>query len=70
MVSFGLVFSLIIALDYPFRGDLSVDDEAFLSVKQIAASIFEPKADKPEAGDKGAEGPHAVTPEAKDKNEK
>ncbi|HTD28558.1 MAG TPA: hypothetical protein VK660_04135, partial [Xanthomonadaceae bacterium] len=36
MISIGLVFSLIIALDYPFRGDLSVGDEAFLGVLQTA----------------------------------
>jgi hypothetical protein len=42
MVSFGLVFSLIIALDYPFRGDLSVDDEAYLSVRTLAAEAFAP----------------------------
>jgi hypothetical protein len=33
----SLVFVLIIALDYPFRGDVSVSDEAFLSVKATAA---------------------------------
>lgn len=40
VISIGLVFSLIIALDYPFRGDLSVDDDAFLSVQSTAAKIF------------------------------
>jgi len=40
MVSIGLVFSLIIALDYPFRGDLSVDDEAYLGVKATADHAF------------------------------
>jgi hypothetical protein len=42
MVSIGLVFSLIIALDYPFRGDLCVDNEAFLGVKEVAAAAFAP----------------------------
>ncbi len=40
MLSIGLVFTLIIALDYPFRGDLSVDDEAFLGVKEVTAHAF------------------------------
>jgi hypothetical protein len=34
MLSIGLVFTLIIALDYPFRGDLSVDDDAYLGVEE------------------------------------
>ena len=33
----GLVFVLIIALDYPFRGDLSVGDEAYVSVKETSS---------------------------------
>jgi hypothetical protein len=33
----SLVFVLIIALDYPFRGEVSVGDDAFLSVKTTAA---------------------------------
>lgn len=52
MVSIGLVFSFIIALDYPFRGDLSVDDEAFLGLKEIAASTFAPN-ETPAAGAHG-----------------
>jgi hypothetical protein len=51
MVSIGLVFSLIIALDYPFRGDLSVDDEAYLGLKEIAVSSFAPAEGTPAAGD-------------------
>jgi protein-S-isoprenylcysteine O-methyltransferase Ste14 len=38
----ALVFVLIIALDYPFRGEVSVSDEAFVSVKATAASVGEP----------------------------
>lgn len=34
MLSIGLVFSLIIGLDYPFRGELGVDDDAFVAVKE------------------------------------
>jgi hypothetical protein len=41
MLSIGLVFTLIIALDYPFRGDLSVDDEAYLSVREVTERAFE-----------------------------
>ena len=40
MFSIGLVFTLIIALDYPFRGTLSVDDEAFKGVKVVASHAF------------------------------
>jgi Protein of unknown function (DUF4239) len=46
MVSIGLVFSFIIALDYPFRGDLSVGDEAFRGLKVVAATAFGPAAEK------------------------
>jgi hypothetical protein len=42
MLSIGLVFTLIIALDYPFRGALSVDDDAFIGVKEVAHHAFEP----------------------------
>jgi len=42
MLSIGLVFTLIIALDYPFRGDLSVDDDAYLGVKEVSTRAFEP----------------------------
>jgi hypothetical protein len=51
MVSIGLVFSLIIALDYPFRGDLSVDDEAFRGLKEIATSAFVTAAEHPASGE-------------------
>jgi Protein of unknown function (DUF4239) len=40
MLSVGLVFTLIIALDYPFRGDLSVDDESYVAVKELSAHTF------------------------------
>jgi hypothetical protein len=50
MVTIGLVFSLIIALDYPFRGDLSVDDEAFRGLKEIAISAIAPGGESPAAG--------------------
>jgi Protein of unknown function (DUF4239) len=40
MFSIGLVFTLVIALDYPFRGDVSVDCDAFTQVKEVAESVF------------------------------
>lgn len=41
MLSIGLVFTLIIALDYPFRGELSVDDDAYLEVRKVSRRAFE-----------------------------
>jgi hypothetical protein len=38
----ALVFVLIIELDYPFRGELRVSDEAFVSVKGTAAAPAAP----------------------------
>jgi len=44
----GLIFALIIALDYPFRGQLSVDDDAYVSAKDLGAELFTPeKAEAP-----------------------
>jgi hypothetical protein len=37
----SLVFVLIIALDYPFRGEVSVGDDAFVSVKTTASAALE-----------------------------
>jgi hypothetical protein len=37
----SLVFVLIIALDYPFRGEVSVGDDAFVSVKATATGALE-----------------------------
>jgi hypothetical protein len=51
MLSIGLVFTLIIALDYPFRGDLSVDDDAYLGVKEVSDRAFEPAAGAPAGGE-------------------
>jgi hypothetical protein len=48
MLSIGLVFTLIIALDYPFRGDLSVDDDAYLGVKEVSDRAFEPTGTRQE----------------------
>ena len=44
MLSIGFVFTLVIALDYPFRGDVSVDSEAFTGVQEVAEHIFHPGA--------------------------
>jgi hypothetical protein len=51
MLSIGLVFTLIIALDYPFRGDLSVDDDAYLEVKKVSDRAFESAAAAPAGGE-------------------
>jgi hypothetical protein len=40
MVSISLIFTLVIALDYPFRGELSVSDESLLSVKEVSHLTF------------------------------
>lgn len=37
----SLVFVLIIALDYPFRGEVSVSDDAFVSVRATATGALE-----------------------------
>jgi hypothetical protein len=55
MLSIGLVFTLIIALDYPFRGDLSVDDDAYLEVKKVSDRAFEPAATVPGGEHLGAQ---------------
>jgi hypothetical protein len=45
----SLVFVLIIALDYPFRGEVSVGDDAFVSVQAMASgALVEPAAASPE----------------------
>jgi hypothetical protein len=43
----ALVFVLIIALDYPFRGEVSVGDDAFVGVRATALGVLEPEAAKP-----------------------
>ena len=47
MLSIGLVFTLIISLDYPFRGALSVDDEAFKGVKMVVTRTFNAEPSSP-----------------------
>jgi membrane protease YdiL (CAAX protease family) len=50
MLSIGLVFTLVIALDYPFRGDVSVDSDAYIGVKEVAERVFHPKEAAPARG--------------------
>jgi hypothetical protein len=50
-LSIGLVFTLIIALDYPFRGDLSVDDDAYLGVREVSDRAFAPVVAAPAGGE-------------------
>jgi hypothetical protein len=64
MMSIGLVFTLIIALDYPFRGELSVDDDAYLGVKEVAARAFEKEG--PKEGAKEEMKPESSKPEKKE----
>jgi hypothetical protein len=54
MLSIGLVFTLIIALDYPFRGDLSVDSEAYTGVQEVAKRAFERVGENSKASPKGS----------------
>lgn len=56
MLSIGLVFTLVIALDYPFRGELSVGDEAFVGVQSVANRAFDASASA-----RGAAAERAVT---------
>lgn len=53
MLSVGLVFTLIIALDYPFRGELSVERDAYVSLKQVATRTFAPSNGPTAAGAPG-----------------
>jgi Protein of unknown function (DUF4239) len=45
--SIALVFVLLIALDYPFRGEVSVSDEAFVSVRTTMGGGGAPHEEKP-----------------------
>ncbi len=50
MISVGLVFTLIIALDFPFRGELSIDDDAYKGVKELGEHIFASAETAPAGG--------------------
>jgi membrane protease YdiL (CAAX protease family) len=67
MISIGLIFTLIIALDYPFRGDLSVDDESFLGVQEVGHQTFEAleASEKTEKGAEAAKEPGAAAEHGK-----
>jgi hypothetical protein len=54
MLSIGLVFTLIIALDYPFRGELSVDDDAYLGVREVSDRAFARAEAAPAGGEHAA----------------
>ena len=47
MLSVGFVFTLVVAEDYPFRGIVSVDSEAYSGVKEVAEHVFNHTAEKP-----------------------
>ena len=44
----ALVFVLIVALDYPFRGEVSVGDDAFVNVRATAGKVLAPEKVTPE----------------------
>jgi hypothetical protein len=52
MLSIGLVFTLIIALDFPFRGDLSVGDDAYIGVKEVGDRAFSPAHGESSTGER------------------
>jgi hypothetical protein len=58
MLSVGFVFTLVVAEDYPFRGNVSVNSEAYSGVKEVAEHVFNHTAEKPgehTGGDSGSE---------------
>jgi Protein of unknown function (DUF4239) len=62
----SLVFVLIIALDYPFRGEVSVSDEAFISVKNtrtVEPGSAQAKAEADYKAKTAAGSPETVKPE-------
>ncbi len=59
----SLVFVLIIALDYPFRGEVSVSDEAFVSVRNVKTHSGSEAGTPPPATEAPkVEGPSAPKP--------
>jgi hypothetical protein len=40
VLSIGFVFTVVIAEDYPFRGIVSVDSEAYTGVKEVSERLF------------------------------
>ena len=47
--SIGLVIFLIIALDYPFRGDIGIKPDAFVQVRESLGGGLRPPSDAPRA---------------------
>ncbi|HEX3919985.1 MAG TPA: hypothetical protein VHW60_21820 [Caulobacteraceae bacterium] len=43
----GLIISMIIALDYPFRSELGVDTDAYVSAKDLSEQLFDPDEPAP-----------------------
>jgi hypothetical protein len=70
MLSIGLVFTLVIALDYPFRGELSVSDEAFVGVKEVVAHAFEGAGEGKATGEHEGGGKSTEKPAGEHKNAK
>ena len=44
VLSIAFVFTLVIAEDYPFRGIVSVNSEAYTDVKEVSERVFHPEA--------------------------
>ena len=59
----SLVFVLIIALDYPFRGEVSVGDDAFVGVRATSPVAPAAEAAKPDANVTRTLEPGKATPE-------
>ncbi len=60
----SLVFVLIIELDYPFRGEVSVGDEAFVGVRATDPVAAAAEASKPEPKASPPAEPTKATPES------
>lgn len=58
----SLVFVLIIALDYPFRGEVSVGDDAFISVRNTKTLTQASTEAKPGEAKPGEAKPEAAKP--------
>ena len=60
----SLVFVLIIALDYPFRGEVAVGDDAFVSVRATRTLANGMQAGSPTPGESSSARPDAARPAA------
>ena len=59
----SLVFVLIIALDYPFRGEVSVSDEAYVGARNTKAVVATTEPAKPGEAKPGEAKPEGAKPE-------